>query len=148
MAKDYYKTLGIARNATQEEIKNKYRELAHKYHPDKGGDEKMFKELNEAYQVLSDEKKRSQYDQFGRVFEGGAHQGGFEWPGGFRVDFGEGGGAPFGDFDFTDVFEDLFSGFGGTRPKTREKKGRDIRLDLEITFEDRKSTRLNSSHSS
>ena len=89
MAKDYYKTLGIAQNATKEEIKKKYRELAHKYHPDKGGDEQKFKELNEAYQVLSDEQKRSQYDQFGRVFEGsGPQQGGFEWPGGFRVDFG------------------------------------------------------------
>ena len=78
MAKDYYKTLGIAQNATKEEIKKKYRELAHKYHPDKGGDEQKFKELNEAYQVLSDEKKRSQYDQFGHVFEGsGPRQGGF-----------------------------------------------------------------------
>lgn len=135
---DYYKTLGVARNATKEEIKKKYRELAHKYHPDKGGDERMFKELNEAYQVLSDEKKRSQYDQFGRVFEGGAHQGGFEWPGGFRVDFGEGGptGAGFGEFDFSDIFEDFFGGFGGARTRSREKRGRDIRLDAEISFEE------------
>ena len=138
MAKDYYKTLGIARNATQEEIKKKYRELAHKYHPDKGGDEKMFKELNEAYQVLSDDEKRSQYDQFGRVFEGGAQQSGFEWPGGFRFDFGA-GGTPggFGEFDFSDVFEDFLSGFGGAaRSRTKEKRGRDIRVDFEISFEE------------
>ncbi len=137
MAKDYYKMLGVAQNATKEEIKKKYRELAHKHHPDKGGDEKMFKEVSEAYQVLSDEKKRAQYDQFGRVFEGGGHQSGFEWPGGFRVDFGEGGPGGFADFDFSDIFEDFLGGFGGSaRTRTREKKGRDIRIDLEITFEE------------
>lgn len=135
MAKDYYKTLGVARNATKEEIKKRYRELAHKYHPDKGGDEARFKEVNEAYQVLSDENKRAQYDQFGRVFDGaGPQQGGFEWPGGFRVDFGEGGGA--GDFDFSDVFEDFLGFGGGGRGKTRERKGKDIRVDLEIPFEE------------
>ena len=108
MSKDYYKTLGVARNATKEDIKKAYRALAHKYHPDKGGDEARFKEVNEAYQILSDERKRKQYDQFGQVFEGGGgpRQGGFgfEWPGGFKFDFGgEGGGASgrnFADFDF------------------------------------------------
>ena len=95
MTKDYYKVLGVPRNATREDIKKAYRMLAHKFHPDKeGGNEARFKEINEAYQVLSDEKKRSQYDQFGQVFEGGASggQGCFEWPGGFRADFNEGGG--------------------------------------------------------
>src|SRR3990167_6898789 len=93
MARDYYKILGIARNATKEEIKKAYRGLAHKFHPDKGGDEARFKEVNEAYQVLSDEKKRAQYDQFGSVFDGqGGTQGGFQWPGGFRFDFGGEGG--------------------------------------------------------
>lgn len=138
MPKDYYQVLGVARNATKEEIKKAYRALAHKYHPDKGGDEARFKELNEAYQVLADDRKRSQYDQFGRVFEGGgAHQGGFEWPGGFRVDFGEGGAGNFADFDFSDVFEDFFGGGGGaTRTRSRERKGKDIRVDLETAFEE------------
>lgn len=142
MSKDYYKILGVAQNATKEEIKKRYRELAHKFHPDKGGDEQRFKEVNEAYQVLSDEKKRAQYDKFGRVFEGagvggGPYQSGFEWPGGFRVDFGEGGPGGFADFDFSDIFEDFFGGFGGgTRTRSREKRGRDIRVDLEIPFEE------------
>lgn len=135
MPKDYYKVLGIARNATREEIKKAYRTLAHKYHPDKGGDESRFKEVNEAYHILSDDKKRSQYDQFGQVFEGAGHQGGFEWPGGFKFDFGEGGGT--GDFDFTDVFEDFFNvGFGSAKTKTKDRRGRDIRVDLTTSFKD------------
>lgn len=146
MARDYYKILGVARNVTKEEIKKRYRELAHKFHPDKGGDEQKFKELNEAYQVLSDDQKRSQYDQFGRVFEGGPfggaqgrgpHQGGFEWPGGFRFDFGETGAGGFTDFDFSDIFEDFFGGAGtGTKTRSRERKGRDIRIEVEIPFEE------------
>lgn len=143
MAKDYYKTLGVARNATKEEIKKAYRALAHKYHPDKGGDEAHFKEINEAYQILSDEKKRSQYDQFGHIFEGGGGysagggQGGFEWPGGFKFDFGEGGQTNFGDFDFSDIFEDMFGGFGtGRSTKTKDRKGKDIRTELTVSFEE------------
>lgn len=137
MSKDYYKTLGVARNATKEEIKKSYRVLAHKHHPDKGGDAERFKEINEAYQVLSDDRKRAQYDQFGQVFEGARGQGGFEWPGGFRFDFGEGAPAGFADFDFSDVFEDfLGSAFGGSRSRTRERRGKDTRLDFEISFEE------------
>jgi len=138
MPKDYYKTLGVARNATKEEIKKRYRELAHKYHPDKGGDEKIFKEINEAYQVLSDDKKRAQYDQFGRVFEeGGSYQEGFSWPGGFHFDFGETGRGSFADFDFSEIFDDFFGGWGGAgRTRRREKRGRDLRMELEIPFEE------------
>lgn len=140
MAKDYYKVLGVARNATKDEIKKAYRALAHKYHPDKGGDEAQFKTLNEAYQVLADDKKRAQYDQFGQVFEGGQgpQQGGFEWPGGFKFDFGGEGGGGFADFDFSDVFEDFFgAGSGsGARGKSKERRGKDIRLDMEISFEE------------
>ncbi|QQG45315.1 MAG: molecular chaperone DnaJ [Candidatus Sungiibacteriota bacterium] len=148
MPKDYYKVLGVARNATKDEIKKKYRELAHKYHPDKGGDEARFKELNEAYQVLSDDQKRTQYDQFGQVFTGG-QQGGFgfsarggpasggEWPGGFRFDFGEGGAGGFADFDFSDVFEDFFGmGSVGTKRRTGERRGRDIKVEERISFEE------------
>ena len=68
--KDYYEVLGVSRGASQDDIKKAYRNLAHKYHPDKGGDEQKFKEINEAYQVLSNQEKRSQYDQFGRTFDG------------------------------------------------------------------------------
>lgn len=144
MARDYYKTLGVPRNATKEEIKKQYRKLAHQYHPDKGGDEVRFKELNEAYQVLSDDRKRAQYDQFGQAFEGspGGHQSGFEWPGGFRFDFGSpfehAGGGGGSDFDFSDVVEDFFGNtFGaGSRARSRERRGKDIRLDLEILFEE------------
>lgn len=147
MAKDYYKTLGVPRNATKEDIKKAYRKLAHQYHPDKGGDEAQFKEINEAYQTLSDDQKRGQYDQFGSAFEnmgrGGDHgSGGFQWPGGgFRVDFGEGGpSGSGGEFDFSNIFEDFlgmgFGGGGGARSKAHERKGKDIQIDLEITFEE------------
>lgn len=146
MTKDYYKVLGVPRNATKEDIKKAYRALAHKYHPDKGGDEARFKELNEAYQVLSDERKRNQYDQFGQVFEsggGGPRQGGFgfEWPGGLKFDFGNEGGSSSGrgftDFDFSDIFED-FLGMGAREGRTRakERKGKDLRVSLEISFEE------------
>ena len=77
---DYYKVLEISSSATEEEIKKAYRKLAHKYHPDKGGDEKKFREISEAYQILSDRNKRAQYDQYGRVFDGAQQgQGGFDW---------------------------------------------------------------------
>src|SRR5574343_472525 len=96
--KDYYKLLGVEKNASKEDIKKAFRKLAHKYHPDKkGGDEAKFKEINEAYSVLSDDKKRAEYDTYGRVFgNAGAGQAGYGGAGGF-------GG--FGDFDF--------SNFGG-----------------------------------
>lgn len=144
MAKDYYKVLGVPRNATKEDIKKAYRVLAHKYHPDKGGEEARFKEINEAYQILSDERKRSQYDQYGQIFEGGTgpRQGGFgfEWPGGFNFGFGEGGSEGrngFGEFEFSDIFEDLLGGLGrGTRARTRERRGKDLRTNLEISFEE------------
>lgn len=136
--KDYYNILGVPRNASQEEIKKAYRKLAHKYHPDKkGGDEKKFKEINEAYQVLSDKNKRAQYDRFGHVFEGGGGQEGT----GFSDFWREQGGPDFG-FDFgigADIFSDLFEEFfGSKRTFTQEKvkRGRDIGVDIEIPLED------------
>ncbi|HXF28720.1 MAG TPA: DnaJ domain-containing protein, partial [Chlamydiales bacterium] len=78
---DYYEILGVTKQASQDEIKKAFHKLAHKYHPDKGGDEKKFKEINEAYQVLSNAEKRQQYDQFGRTFDqnGGGGAGDFNW---------------------------------------------------------------------
>ena len=80
MSKDYYKILGVEKNATQDELKKAFRKLAMKHHPDKGGDEAKFKELNEAYQVLGDKDKRQRYDQFGSDFESqGGFGGGMSW---------------------------------------------------------------------
>lgn len=151
MSQDYYKILGVSKGATDDEIKKAYRKLAHKYHPDKtGGDEAKFKEINSAYQVLSDKAKRQQYDQFGQTFDqGGAGQGfgGFE---GFSAGGGPTGGWDFGDIfnqarqggganfefggDFSDIFSDIFGGGGGRRKKA--KAGRDIQMDAEISFEE------------
>jgi molecular chaperone DnaJ len=135
--KDYYQILGVSRDASPEEIKKAYYKLAHKFHPDKGGDEKKFKEINEAYQVLSDKEKRAQYDRFGRVFEGVPGGGpGFE-PG---FDFQWAWGRPDMDFDFGfedlgDMVEEMF-GFGTPRRKKDLKKGKDIEIELEIPLED------------
>lgn len=139
MAKDYYKSLGVARNATKDEVKKAYRSLAHKFHPDKGGDEKKFKEINEAYQILSDEQKRTQYDQFGQVFEGGGERGGapagFGWTGGTRFDFGdEPDGGGFSHFDLSDAMHDLFGASG--RRKGAEDHGKDLRIGVEVSFEE------------
>ena len=129
---DYYQILGISEDASQDDVKKAYRKLAHKYHPDKGGDEKKFKEINEAYQVLADKEKRGQYDKFDRVFEGeaGSNQG---------FDFGSFGNQGFDfEFDFGDlgeVMEDFF-GFGGLKRKKDLKKGRDIEIELTLPLEE------------
>lgn len=137
MSKDYYNILGVSKDASDDEIKKAYRKLAHKHHPDKqGGDEQKFKEINEAYQVLSDKKKRQQYDQFGQTFEQAQSQGGFSGFEGFRDfssfanGFGGGGG-------FEDIFSDIFgaSGFGGGSAGS-EPVGSDIEMDVEISFEE------------
>ena len=135
MTKDYYQILGISRSASPEEIKRAYYKLAHKYHPDKGGDEKKFKEINEAYQVLSDREKKAQYDRYGRVFEGvpGGAEPGF--------DFTWAWGRPGFDFDFGafddlgEMVEEIF-GFGAPRRKRDLKRGRDIKISLEIPLEE------------
>lgn len=128
MAQDYYAVLGVAKSATQDEIKKAYRKLAHAHHPDKqGGDEARFKEINEAYSVLGDAEKRRQYDQFGaNGSRGGQGFGGFDFSqfGGQQFDFG---GA-----NFEDLFTDIFTG-GRSR---QERRGRDIQVDVEISFEE------------
>lgn len=156
MAKDLYEVLGVARTATQEEIKKSYRKLAKKFHPDVNkGDKKAeekFKELSQAYDVLGDADKRKKYDQFGQW----ADQGGFDprhqayrtytWSaGGGGGPSGSGGGGGRTEFDMGDIFENIFggvggSGFGGRRGQRAERyeepEGRDVTSELEVGFEE------------
>ena len=132
MAKrDYYDILGVNKSASKDEIKKAYRNTAFKYHPDKNpGDkvaEEKFKEASEAYSVLSDDKKKTNYDQFGHA----------------AFESGSGGGQGFGGFDassFSDIFEDFFSDFtGGSRSSSRRSssnRGNDLRYDLSISLEE------------
>jgi molecular chaperone DnaJ len=130
--RDYYEVLGVARDASEAEIKKAYRQLARQYHPDMNpGDkaaEAKFKEVQEAYEVLSDADKRARYDQFGHA---GAEAGG---PGFGGFDFG-GAGADFGGFG--DIFDMFFGGgFGRTSRRQGPERGADLRLDIEIPFEE------------
>lgn len=129
--KDYYTILEVEKSATKDEIKKAFRKLASKYHPDKKtGDEAKFKEISEAYSVLSDDKKRAEYDTYGRSYAGG-NAGGFNWQQG---GFGQGA-----EFDINDIFEnfgDMFGGgFGGGRGH-REARGSDISIDIQLTFKE------------
>lgn len=130
--KNYYETLGVDKKANADDIKSAYRKLAKKYHPDLNkGDktaEQKFKEVNEAYEVLSDDKKRSNYDQFGSA-EGNPNFG----------DFFKGGNASggFGGFsDFGDIFGDIFSAFGGGRSARTVERGDDIDIQINLSFEE------------
>jgi molecular chaperone DnaJ len=128
---DYYNILGVPRNATADELKSAYRKLALKYHPDRNPgnkeSEEKFKQLNSAYEVLSDAQKRAMYDQYGHAaVEGGAAgQGGFG--GGFQ-------GADINDI-FGSVFEDLFTGGMGGGRRSRARRGADLKHEMEITLE-------------
>ena len=136
--KDYYEVLGVSKTATDEEIKRAFRKLAKQYHPDinkEPGAEEKFKEIGEAYAVLSDANKRRQYDQFGHAaFQNGGSSGGGNGFQGFNM----------GDIDLEDILGDLFgggfrgfSGFGGSsRASSRPSKGEDIRVVLNLTFEE------------
>ncbi len=137
MNKDYYEILGVAKNASKEDIKRAYRKLAHRYHPDKGGgDEKKFKEINEAYQILGDDSRRTRYDQFGSAdFEAGNAP---SWDfSGFNA-----GGQGFGAEDLSDIFESFFSGAGGSgsgfgfKRRSRERRGSDVSISIDISFEE------------
>lgn len=129
---DYYQVLGVTKNASSEEIKKAYHKLAHQHHPDKGGgDEKKFKEINEAYQILSDKEKRAQYDRLGRTFEGGGPGFAGVWP---DFDFSRFSGASGGiEFDLGEMMEEFFGGGGFRQPDLR--KGQDIQVDIEIPLE-------------
>jgi len=127
MTRDYYEILGVDKKASQDEVKKAYRNLAKKYHPDKqGGDESRFKEITEAYSVLGNEKKRREYDSYGRTFNGGTG-GGFSWD-----DFARQAGAGGVEFDMGDIFNQFFGG-GSSR---RQKRGRDISIDIQLEFKE------------
>ncbi len=134
--RDYYETLGVGKSASDDEIKKAFRKKAIEYHPDRGGDEAKFKEVNEAYEVLKDKSKRQRYDQFGHAGVGGNGAAGnpFEGFGGFG---GAGGGQnvhfDFGDLGLGDIFGSFFG--GGQQQRGRAKRGRDVETDVVITFE-------------
>jgi len=140
MSKDYYKILGVEKNASSEEVKKAFRKLAHKYHPDKkDGDEQKFKEINEAYQVLSNSEKRQKYDQYGSTFDQmGGFGGGMNWDDFMRAARGQGGSSGFSNMgDLGDILGDILGGFGGGRARNTGR-GRDIEvsmtIDLKIAF--------------
>jgi len=130
--RDYYEILGIGKTATEEEIKKAYRKLAHQYHPDKnGGNEEKFKEINEAYQILSDKQKRSQYDRFGGAFSAGNPYGaGQNWNWDMNFSGFE------GMEDLEDIFGTFFEGLGMRQKRRTYKKGGDIELLAEISLEE------------
>ncbi len=129
MARDYYDVLGVSRSADQEEIKRAYRRLARKYHPDVNKDpgaEDTFKEINRAYEILSEPEIRARYDRFGEAGVGGAAAAGYP-------DFGDIGG-------IADIFESFFGGFGGGAAQAGRRRsptrGDDLRLDLKLDFKE------------
>ena len=134
---DYYKILGVDKNASEDEIKKAFRKLAHTHHPDKtGGEDAKFKEINEAYQVLSDKKKREHYDRFGTDpsaqggFSGGNPFGGFDFGGGF------GGFDPYSvNIDLDDILGSFFGG-GGSSRRRASRGGSDLQTVLQLTLEE------------
>jgi curved DNA-binding protein len=161
--KDYYKLLGITKGASADDIKKAFRKAARKHHPDAGGSEETFKQVNEAYEVLSDEEKRAQYDQFGQVFGpngpgpgygsatggggagnpfGGAYGAGNPFAG---VDFGGGSGrsgaggyqqVEFNVGDMGDIFGSMFGGGGSPFGRRTPSRGHDLQLDVTVSFEE------------
>ena len=133
--RDYYEILGVNKSASNDEIKKSYRKLALKYHPDRNKGDKVseskFKEASEAYHVLSDKNRRNNYDQFGHAAFEGSSGGGFS-----NFDFSN----AFSDIFGSDIFEDLFEGFGGSGGRRRRRstnfRGSDLRFDLSISLED------------
>ncbi|MEI6529418.1 MAG: molecular chaperone DnaJ [Candidatus Falkowbacteria bacterium] len=137
MSKDYYDLLGVSKNASADEIKTAFRKKAHEHHPDKGGNEEKFKELNEAYQVIGNAEKRQRYDQFGAAAFNGANGNGAGGYGGFGGFQNSGG---FGNMNFEDLgdifggFGDIFGFGGGRQTSKRQTRGRDMEMALNLSF--------------
>ena len=146
MSKDYYKLLGVDKNASADEVKKAFKKHAMQHHPDRpGGNEAKFKEINEAYQVLGDANKRQKFDQFGSDFEQqGGFGGGAGWEDFMRQARGQGGGFQFdfGGADLGDIFGDFFSATGGSafggggRRRGGQSRGNDIQVDVELDFKE------------
>ena len=146
--KDYYEVLGVSRKATEKEIKQAYRRLARKYHPDVNPGNKSaeakFKEINAAYEVVSDPEKRRKYDQFGDKWQYADQFAQAGWQNGRPGDFARQGGyttSEYGDLgskmgDFGDIFENLFGGFGTRTTSRRPRRGQDIEHPIEVTLEE------------
>ena len=140
MSEDLYSILGVSKNATDDEIKKAYRKLAKKYHPDlnkgdKSAEEKL-KNINRAYETLSDKQKRAQYDQFGTTDQNFGGSGGFG--GGFNGGFNGGFFGFDSDFDLGDIFGSFFGGFGGSDSRSRNasRRGSDIGISVSLSFEE------------
>lgn len=132
MAKrDYYDVLGIKKDASADEIKKAFRRKAVEHHPDRGGDEAQFKEVNEAYEVLKDSSKRQRYDQFGHAGVGGNGGGGA----GGNPFAGFGGQGQEMHFDFGDIFSDFFGGGRSGSSRGRKARGNDVETRIDLTFE-------------
>jgi molecular chaperone DnaJ len=135
--RDYYEVLGVGKGASADEIKKAFRRHAVEHHPDRGGDESKFKEINEAYEVLKDDSKRKRYDQFGHAGVGSsAASDGNPFAG-----FGGGGGPQdysfdFGDLGLGDIFGSFFGGDMGGGRRSRKSRGQDVETSVEISFED------------
>jgi molecular chaperone DnaJ len=135
MAKrDYYEVLGVGKNASADELKKAFRRSAVEHHPDRGGDEAKFKEINEAYEVLKDGEKRKRYDQFGHAGVGGGAAGN---PFGGAYGQGQNINFDFGDLGLGDIFSSFFGGAGGGQQgQPRQARGRDVEAGVEISFEE------------
>jgi molecular chaperone DnaJ len=129
--RDYYEILGIGKDASADEIKKAFRKAAVEHHPDRGGDESKFKEVNEAYEVLKDPTKKQRYDQFGHAGVGG-NGGGNPFGGGFGG--GQNVNFDFGDLGLGDIFSSFFGGNTGGR-SSRQNRGRDVEAEVEVSFE-------------
>jgi molecular chaperone DnaJ len=142
---DYYDTLGVSRTATPDEIKKAFRKLARKHHPDAGGSEERFKEINEAYEVLSDAEKRKQYDQFGRYYGEGFDPSAYAGAAGAGAGPFGGGNANYQQVDFEDIGDIFgsmfgggggFGGFGAQAAQPRARRGRDLQYDVTLSFDE------------
>jgi len=132
--RDYYEVLGIGKSASADEIKKAFRRAAVEHHPDRGGDETKFKELNEAYEVLKDEGKRKRYDQFGHAGVGGNGGAGGNPFGGYGPQ-GQEMHFDFGDLGLGDIFSSFFGGGGQQQSRQHQARGRDVETNVEISFE-------------